>query len=94
MSNSWPIGSGSWNRIRMLIVSDVLPHRGAVESGALIVATPLELILHLEHAEIAISTVVLEGRFAEATATFAAALRELYPELGIARREAGVCTVC
>jgi hypothetical protein len=74
----------------MLIISD-LPQHGPPEANALRLVTPLELIFHLEHQLASISSVVLEGSFANNE--LAAALRELYPELAIARRDGNGATI-
>lgn len=72
MPSQWPSGTGQWEARRTLVMG------GAdVEEDADVVMTPLDLITRLEREPI--HRVVLGRAFAE----LAAALRELYPRVGV-----------
>ena len=72
----WAQGTGQWQRYRTLIMSQ---EDHEVAEDALVVATPLDLIIRLENEHESIGSVVLSRAFAG----LAAALRELYPKIPV-----------
>jgi hypothetical protein len=77
----WAQGTGQWQRYRTLIMSQ---ENHEVAEDALVVGTPLELIIRLENEHESIGSVVLSRAFAG----LATALRELYPRIPVVEEAA------
>jgi hypothetical protein len=75
-------GTGNWHTFTSLVITSEPGARCETVDGALVVRTPLDLILLLETDQ-TVSEVVLAGTYAD-NATLLAFLRDLYPRLPIA----------
>lgn len=82
---SWPCGTGQWDRAARLVLADDIPAAIRDEHelrGAMFFGTPLELIAELERCRhVSAAVVLVLGRFAEDE--FVGALRDLYPGLDV-----------
>ena len=80
----WPGGSGAWPRPRLVIITNdmrALGHRSSRPWSA-VVATPLDLIVALDHAPDVDTIVVLDGAYA-GSRELTLVLLDLYPRVRV-----------
>ncbi len=82
MPTNFASGTGNWHTFTNVIITSEPGERCETVDGALVVRTPLDLILLLETDQM-VSEVVLAGTYAD-NSTLLAFLRDLYPRLPIA----------